>query len=262
MYRSFFIVLILYIPFFCQCVVYKPFLQFKKEKRIVLLTFDDGPNNHKNTTRMVLEVLRKHRVKALFNVIGKNVEQYPEIIREIHSDNHILANHGYTVLPVLFQTRKKIVTEVDSSTYALRMALKDTLFKPLYFRPSMGWYNRRTVQIIRNRKMIMNGLTIYAIDTKKSTDDTEKIIKKIVKKAERYNGGIVVLHDGIAEYDWLERRLKKGWKNYDRSFIPVVTDSVITILKRKGFIFPAINDDCPHELGDEEREFFKDILYY
>jgi hypothetical protein len=126
----------------------------------------------------------------------------------------------------------------------------------------MGWYNSRTIKIIRERNMKVNGMTIYAVDTKKSTDDTDKVIKEIVKKAERHNGGVIVLHDGIAEYTWLERRLKQGWKNYDRSFIPVVTDSIITILKREGFAFPKLDENSPHDLSEEERIFFKDIIYF
>jgi peptidoglycan/xylan/chitin deacetylase (PgdA/CDA1 family) len=256
------LIIILISALICRCAVYKPSLQFDEHKKYILLTFDDGPNNHKNTTRQVLEVLGKHKVKALFNLIGMNVDRYPDITREIHNNGHIIANHGYTVMPVLFRSRKKIKWEVDSCTAALQRALNDSLYKPLYFRPSMGWYNSRTIKIIRERNMKVNGMTIYAVDTKKSTDDTDKVIKEIVKKAERHNGGVIVLHDGIAEYTWLERRLKQGWKNYDRSFIPVVTDSIITILKREGFAFPKLDENSPHDLSEEERIFFKDIIYF
>jgi peptidoglycan/xylan/chitin deacetylase (PgdA/CDA1 family) len=165
-------------------------------------------------------------------------------------------------MPVLFRSRKKIKWQVDSCTSALQKALNDSLFRPLYFRPSMGWYNRRTMKIIRERNMRVNGITMYTVDTKKTADNTDKIIKEIVKKAEKHNGGIVVLHDGIASYTWLERRLKQGWKTYDRSFIPVVTDSIITILKRKGFAFPELDGNSPHDLSEEQRIFFKDIVYF
>ena len=246
---------------FCTCTVYKPYLKFDETKKLVLLTFDDGPNDHKNTTREILKVLKKHKVKALFNLIGANVDRYPATTREIHNDGHIIANHGYTVLPVLFRSRKKIAWEVDSCTSALQRALRDSLYKPLYFRPSMGWFNRRTVTIVKKRGMLTNGLTLYAIDTRKHAGDVDKIIKTFVKGVEKHNGGVVVLHDGIAEYTHLEKRLGQNWKNYDRSFIPVVTDSLITILTRKGFSFPRLNGKYPNDLSEDEKRTLKDVVY-
>lgn len=253
--------LILIAGLMSKCVVYKPFMDFDRNNKYLLFTFDDGPNNHKNTTREILKVLQKHNVKAMFNLMGMNVDRFPDIALEIYNDGHIIANHGYTVKPVLLRSRKSIRWEIDSCTTALQHAFNDSLYKPLYFRPSMGWYNRRTMDLAKEKGLKVNGLSIYAVDTHKSAGKADKIIEEIVKKAEKHNGGVIVLHDGIGTYKWLERRLKQGWKSYDRSFIPVVTDSVINTLKRKGFSFPALNRDNPNDLSEKELEFFKDIIY-
>ena len=43
------------------------------QEKLVALSFDDGPNT--TTTVHMLDVLKKHQVKASFFVIGKNITQ-------------------------------------------------------------------------------------------------------------------------------------------------------------------------------------------
>ena len=59
-------------------------------KKIVYLTFDDGPT-HNNTPR-ILEILRKNNIKATFFVIGHNSELYKTIVDE----GHTIALHTYS----------------------------------------------------------------------------------------------------------------------------------------------------------------------
>ena len=59
----------------------------------VLLTFDDGP--HANTVK-VLGVLKKHNVKALFFIIGKNIQGNEAILKQIVTDGHQIGNHSFS----------------------------------------------------------------------------------------------------------------------------------------------------------------------
>lgn len=58
--------------------------------KTLALTFDDGPTP---TTRLVLDVLRKHGVPAVFFVNGRNFQGRSQIIRDIVESGHLLANH-------------------------------------------------------------------------------------------------------------------------------------------------------------------------
>jgi peptidoglycan/xylan/chitin deacetylase (PgdA/CDA1 family) len=49
------------------------------DQKVIALTFDDGPNP--KYTPMILEVLKKYKVKAAFFVIGEHVVKYPQIAR-------------------------------------------------------------------------------------------------------------------------------------------------------------------------------------
>jgi peptidoglycan/xylan/chitin deacetylase (PgdA/CDA1 family) len=45
------------------------------EKNIVALTFDDGPTS--GNTEKILDILKKHDIKASFFLIGKDIEANP-----------------------------------------------------------------------------------------------------------------------------------------------------------------------------------------
>jgi polysaccharide deacetylase family protein (PEP-CTERM system associated) len=47
------------------------------------------------STRRLLELLKRHEVKATFFVLGWVAERYPDLVREIDAAGHELASHGY-----------------------------------------------------------------------------------------------------------------------------------------------------------------------
>ncbi|HIE52389.1 MAG TPA: tetratricopeptide repeat protein [Armatimonadetes bacterium] len=62
--------------------------------RRVALTFDDGPNSP--YTEEILRLLDAYRVRATFFVVGRMVERFPHLIREIARRGHEIANHTYS----------------------------------------------------------------------------------------------------------------------------------------------------------------------
>lgn len=46
-------------------------------------------------TRRILEALKKHEIKAVFFVVGKLIEEYPDLIKEISEHGHEIGIHGY-----------------------------------------------------------------------------------------------------------------------------------------------------------------------
>jgi len=62
-----------------------------KEKKIIYLTFDDGP--HPIATSFVLGELKKYHAKATFFCIGKNVLEQPALYQQIKTDGHSTGNH-------------------------------------------------------------------------------------------------------------------------------------------------------------------------
>ena len=62
--------------------------------RVAALTFDDGPNGAATTA--LLDLLREHRVRATFCVVGQQVRAPggAEVLRRTVADGHLLAAHG------------------------------------------------------------------------------------------------------------------------------------------------------------------------
>jgi peptidoglycan/xylan/chitin deacetylase (PgdA/CDA1 family) len=64
-----------------------------RDTHTIALTFDDGPNAH---TPEVLAALKAENVKATFFIVGKMARAYPDILREVAAEGHLLANHSAT----------------------------------------------------------------------------------------------------------------------------------------------------------------------
>ena len=59
----------------------------------IYLSFDDGP--HPDSTPQLLSFLKKHKIKALFFCLGRNVELYPKLFDQIIKEGHQIGNHGF-----------------------------------------------------------------------------------------------------------------------------------------------------------------------
>jgi polysaccharide deacetylase family protein (PEP-CTERM system associated) len=51
-------------------------------------------------TRLLLEILRQHKVRATFFVLGLFAERLPDVVAEIAADGHEIGSHGYSHRPV------------------------------------------------------------------------------------------------------------------------------------------------------------------
>ena len=78
-------------------------------EKLAALTFDDGP--YPKFTTKLLDVLDKYHVKATFFMIGKQMKEYPDIVRDVYRRGHVIANHTYT---------HPVNLEEDSETQVIR----------------------------------------------------------------------------------------------------------------------------------------------
>jgi polysaccharide deacetylase family protein (PEP-CTERM system associated) len=67
------------------------------------------------STRMIIELFRKHRTKATFFVLGTVAEWYPELIEEIVTDGHEVGLHGYTHKRLCDHTRESFDEEIKKT---------------------------------------------------------------------------------------------------------------------------------------------------
>src|ERR1700704_3926179 len=88
------------------------------DDRVVALTFDDGPDPFH--TPKVLDVLDQHHVKATFFMMGRNVERYPKVDREVLRRGHEIGNHSYSHPKLILMSPSRVRDEIERTDTLLR----------------------------------------------------------------------------------------------------------------------------------------------
>ena len=147
----------------------------------IALTFDDGPNP-KNTPK-ILDILKEMDVKATFFVIGKYVHEYPNIVRRIHNDGHLIGNHTYS--------------HTDDFGKCSISISKVTGKVPRFVR--VPYLDKNILKKCRHLlgKMVVVGASDISYDWKDIP--ASKIIKNVMKDVK--DKSIVLLHDGDDKRD-------------------------------------------------------------
>src|ERR1019366_2979708 len=63
------------------------------DKRILALTYDDGPNDR--TTPPLLDLLQRHKARASFFMLGQNARQFPDLVDRVVREGHEVGSHSY-----------------------------------------------------------------------------------------------------------------------------------------------------------------------
>jgi len=159
------------------------------DNKRILLTFDDGP--HPEYTPQILDILEIYQIKAIFFVIAKNAELYPELLKEISDRGHLIGNHSYSHAASfdVFST-KNMVFDIEKANDTIEGICN---MRPKYFRPPYGITNPRIHKLIKISGMISVGWSFRSYDTTKRTNG--QIIKQM--KREISGGEIILFHDSM-----------------------------------------------------------------
>lgn len=169
-----------------------------KSKDSVLLTFDDGPTQN---TEVLLDVLKKHKITAMFFCIGKQVEQYPDLAKRIVDEGHLIGLHTYSHNPFfLFKTEKWLTKDFK---VCQNIVLRHTGVSSNIYRPVYGHTNIQVASLVRKQGLKVIGWNIRSMDT--MTDNNIKIYERI--KALLEPGSIILLHDTNRDIVWLIDKL-------------------------------------------------------
>jgi peptidoglycan/xylan/chitin deacetylase (PgdA/CDA1 family) len=183
----------------------------------VALTFDDGPDPA--ATPNLLEVLRRHKIKAAFFPIGTKTRDYPEIIKQIDQEGHILGNHSFRHA---WWTNFLISGALDREIRMAQEAIDAAIGKvPAYFRPPMGLTNPHLRTGLKKHGLSVVGWDVRPFDTMASA---EKVIERVLKKIR--NGSIIALHD--------TERVPAG--------LARLTDELVTKIKEREYTFSDLEE--------------------
>ncbi|HMS31748.1 MAG TPA: polysaccharide deacetylase family protein [Candidatus Saccharibacteria bacterium] len=161
----------------------------KTNKKVVAITFDDGPNPP--YTDSILDFLSANNVRATFFVVGKCSEKHPGLLNRMLKDGHQIANHSQSHKFSNYLRSLDFSLEIEKSQNTIK---KITGNKPRYIRLPWLFRTPLIVKYIRSRKLNLVGgrfchpLEILQINPAKIADRAFKIIKP---------GSIIIFHDGF-----------------------------------------------------------------
>lgn len=159
---------------------HEAFFRIKTSRKVLFLTFDDGPDPE--STPVILDILDKMHVKAVFFCNGNVAEMYPELIEKIRQRGHMTGNHGYYHL----NGWKTAYKDYLHNTEKADATTSDKLFRPPY-----GKITYRQYRDLKKRyKIIFWDLMAYDFDGSFGPDRSAEVLKKKIRP-----GSIIVLHD-------------------------------------------------------------------
>lgn len=181
-------VLITPIPSVGKNAVEEPVHRIHTQKKIVALTFDDGPDPV--YTPLILELLHKNGIHATFFVLGSQADKYPSVIKWIRKAGHEIGNHGYEHHDLNKLTEQQVYDEIKRT--------EQTVWKiagvfTQYYRPPGGVITHDVQNAVR---AIGYDLIFWSVDPRDwSLKRTAKVIVNSVKQNVT-PGDIILFHDG------------------------------------------------------------------
>ncbi len=153
----------------------------------VALTFDDGPNPL--YTPSILAELKRYGVRATFFVVGKMVQLYPDLTRQMVAEGHEMANHSYTHPNMTKLAQREIIAEVLRT----RSAIKDITGRQTYlFRPPGGNIDEFVSRQLRALDYNIVYWNINAGEFARNAP-AEQLAQMLAKVSD---GSILLLHNG------------------------------------------------------------------
>ncbi|MGA2835271.1 MAG: polysaccharide deacetylase family protein [Acidimicrobiales bacterium] len=188
-------------------------------KRVIALTFDDGPGPY---TPQVLSVLERYHVPATFFEIGEEIAANPQLTQMVSAAGYPVEDHTWTHPDLTTIPVSEFPYQIDQ-TQNLITSLTGRI--PTCVRPPYDAWNATVLDQIAQR-----GLTTmsYSIDPRDwSLPGVQSIVDSVVGAA--FPGAVVDMHDGGG----------------DRSETVAALPQIITDLEAQGYSFVSVCGSSP-----------------
>ena len=151
------------------------------ENRIAI-TFDDGPGN---ATEELLDGLRERGVKATFFLIGKSIENYPDTVKRMAEEGHLIGNHTYSHIQLSTVSTDEAYNEILRTNQIIEELTGQV---PRYIRPPYGSYSEKLLTRINMSPIL------WSVDPEDwNTTNVSQVVRSVVKNVKC--GDIILLHD-------------------------------------------------------------------
>jgi peptidoglycan-N-acetylglucosamine deacetylase len=188
-------------------------------KKVIALTFDDGPGPY---TPAVLSVLQQYRVPASFFEIGDEVARYPEYAKMVAAAGYPVESHTWSHPDLTTLPASGVDAQIDMTQSEIQAVTGTT---PQCVRPPYDAWNATVLN-----QIALRGLTTmsYSVDPRDWTlPGVQVIVSRVVGAA--FPGAVVDMHDAGG----------------DRSQTVAALPQIITQLRGEGYSFVSICGGVP-----------------
>ncbi len=188
-------------------------------KKVIALTFDDGPGPY---TPAVLSVLQQYRVPASFFEIGDEVARYPQYAKMVAAAGYPVESHTWSHPDLTTLPASGVVAQIDMTQSEIQAVTGRT---PQCVRPPYDAWNATVLN-----QIALRGLTTmsYSVDPRDWTQPgVQVIVSRVVGAA--FPGAVVDMHDAGG----------------DRSQTVAALPQIITQLRGEGYSFVSICGGVP-----------------
>lgn len=213
----------------------------KDEKKVIYLTFDDGPTI-KNTKRVV-EILKKEQVPATFFLIGENVEHYPDLVKLLQENNMAIGAHSYShKVHEIYKYPENYLKDLEKCIDTVEKTLGEKTID--ITRMPCGstnticnkWTKDGIKKGIRGKGLSYVDWNVSGEDALSKNVPCEKIMRNILKDTKNQDTVVLLLHDGY----------------YNGTTVQILPE-VIKYYKDKGYTFKSLKNLSNEEKADLEK---------
>ena len=152
-------------------------------KKLVALTFDDGPSAV--TTPTLLDLLTEKDLPATFFMLGSMARANPDIVKRIEKDHHEIASHTMYHQNLVSLPADVARADIDEAKATISSILGHD---PTYTRPPYGNYNDTVIASVGTP------IILWSVDSEDWRSKDPSAIVSVVM-SEIYDGSIILMHD-------------------------------------------------------------------
>ena len=214
-------------------------LAIDPEKKLVALTFDDGPSNQ-NTNR-ILDVLEKYHARATFFVIGKRIADRTEVIARAINLGCEIGSHTWGHSDFTKYPKSALIDSLEKTDEAM---VSNFNYHMTLFRPPYASINKDVEDVSRDMGYTMILWSGSSHDW--SIKDANKVYRNTFQCAA--DGAIILYHD-IYDFtaDAIERvvpdLISQGYQLVTISELIAMDEKSVSPGERYGGWAPVTKDD-------------------
>ncbi len=183
-------------------------------RRVVALTFDDGPGPY---TPEILSVLAQYHVPATFFEVGQDVAEYPAYTRMVAAAGDAVEDHTWSHPDLTQLTAAQVDAQIEQTQQEIHSVIGRT---PDCLRPPYDAWNPTVLDRVSAKSLTTMS---YSVDPRDwSLPGVTAIVRAVVDGA--FPGAVVDLHDGGAT----------------RAQTVAALPAIVTSLHARGYAFVSV----------------------